>query len=145
MGHGEPTQYASRDAYAGVFIDFDAMDVAAWRGHQAGNNAPITLPVCAKLRTPAAYEDQTVCHERLRPGARVHGKGGQSAYKSPSNRLLHPKDYPCTQRGHHRAIRFHAVCIHEGRRHCGRWSTDLWRRDRTIDKVGKEQSVVSGR
>ena len=81
MGHGEPTQYASRDAYAGAFIDFDAMDVAAWRGHQAGNNAPITFPVCAKLRTPAAYEDQTVCPERLRPGARAHGKGGQSAYK----------------------------------------------------------------
>jgi hypothetical protein len=29
MGHGEPTQHASRDAYASLFIDFDAMDVAA--------------------------------------------------------------------------------------------------------------------
>ena len=58
MGHREPTQYASRDTYASFFIDFDAMDVAAWRGHQAGSDAPITLPVRAKSKTPAAYEDQ---------------------------------------------------------------------------------------
>ena len=58
MGHREPTQYASGDAYATLLIDFDAMDVAAWRGHQAGNDAPITLPVRAKSKTPAAFEDQ---------------------------------------------------------------------------------------
>jgi hypothetical protein len=58
MGHSEAAKHASRNAYSSLFIDFDTMDVTAWRGHQAGNDAPSTRPVSAKLTEPTAYENQ---------------------------------------------------------------------------------------
>ena len=58
MGHSKAAKHASRDTYASLFIDFDTMDVTAWRGHQTGNDAPSASPVLAKLTEPMAYEDQ---------------------------------------------------------------------------------------
>jgi len=53
------------------------MDVTAWGRHQAGNDAPIALPVFAKLKRPPA------CEEIIRT---VRPEGASVARKRPSER-----------------------------------------------------------
>lgn len=57
MDHGETTNVVGRDEYPSLFIDFNAVNVAAWWLQQTGNDAPIALPIFVNLKRSAAYED----------------------------------------------------------------------------------------
>ena len=69
-----------------------------------------------------------------------HGKGPSEryrvwTYRSLSNRLLRPKGFPRTWRGHPRVVEFGVVHIHEGLRRCEKSLTGFRSRNRAIDET----------
>lgn len=136
-----------RNEYPRFFIDFETVNVAAWRPQQTSNDAPIAFPIHVKLKRSTAYSTEMRESAALTSGARLHGNGAEKehrAYRSLSNPSLPPKGCPCARTEHLRVDESHYACIREGWQRCERSWIGFGRRSQTICERGRIKGRVFG-